>query len=121
MSAGQDVAPVSLADAARTPLAVAPSASISLSRKALMAGRIAPESVDLNAPRLSLFHSEDGVISLKFSHPAAAPEAPAAEEVAPEAAQDSEDTSPEASQPDSSPDAADTDSDTSKDSNDQEG
>jgi hypothetical protein len=64
-----------VADAAKTPLAFAPSASISLSRKALMSGRLAPESVDLNAPRLSLFHGDDGVISLKFSHPAAAPEA----------------------------------------------
>ena len=65
---------VRIADAGKTPLAFAPSASISLSRKALLRGRIAPESVDLNAPRLSLFHGDDGVISLKFSHPAEAAE-----------------------------------------------
>ena len=32
------------------------------------AGRIAPESVDLISPRLSLFYSEDGTLSLKFAH-----------------------------------------------------
>jgi AsmA-like protein/uncharacterized protein DUF3971 len=65
---------VRIVDAGKTPLALAPSASISLSRKALLRGRIAAESVDLNSPRLSLFHSDDGVLSLKFSHPAEASE-----------------------------------------------
>jgi hypothetical protein len=65
---------VRVTDADKTPLAVAPSASISLSRKALLTARIAPETVNLKAPRLTLFHDEDGAISLKFTHPAAAPE-----------------------------------------------
>ena len=71
---GFELKNVRIANADKTPLVLAPSASISLSRKALLAGRIAPESVDLNAPRLSLLHGEDGAIALKFSHPAAAPE-----------------------------------------------
>ena len=49
---------------------IAPSASVSLSRKALLSGRIAPESVDLISPRLSLFYSEDGTLALKFAPPA---------------------------------------------------
>jgi hypothetical protein len=65
---------VRIADKDKTPLAVAPSAFVSLSGKALLSGRIAPESVDLNAPRLTLFHNEEGGISLKFAHPVAAPE-----------------------------------------------
>jgi hypothetical protein len=66
---------VRVADAGDTPLVVAPSAAISLSRSALLRGRIAPESVDLVSPRLSLFYSEDGVLSLKFATPAELPEA----------------------------------------------
>ncbi|MDX2205808.1 MAG: AsmA-like C-terminal region-containing protein [Hyphomicrobiaceae bacterium] len=53
-------------------LALAPAATISLSRSALLAGRLAPESVALIQPRLLLFHGEDGSLSLKFSHPAEA-------------------------------------------------
>ena len=59
-----------VADADKKPLAVAPLASIVPSLRALLIGRIAPERVDLKAPRLSLFQSEDGGIALKFSHPA---------------------------------------------------
>ncbi|HJU31233.1 MAG TPA: AsmA-like C-terminal region-containing protein, partial [Hyphomicrobiaceae bacterium] len=66
---------VRFADAADTPLVVAPSAAISLSRSALLRGRIAPESVDLVSPRLSLFYSDDGVLSLKFATPGEVPEA----------------------------------------------
>jgi hypothetical protein len=65
---------VRIADRDKTPLAVAASAFVSLSGRALLSGRIAPESVDLNAPRLTLFHSEDGGISLRFAHPVAAPD-----------------------------------------------
>ena len=60
---------VRVADAGDVPLALAPSATVSLSRRALMVGRIAPESVDLVSPRLSLFYGEDGTLSLKFSKP----------------------------------------------------
>src|SRR4029079_11856142 len=58
---------VRVADASDVVLALAPSATVSLSRKGLLHGRIAPESVDLIAPRLSLFYSEDGTLSLKFA------------------------------------------------------
>ena len=60
---------VRVADAGDVPLALAPSAIVSLSRRALLHGRIAPESVDLVSPRLSLFYGEDGTLSLKFSKP----------------------------------------------------
>ena len=65
---------VRVADAGDVPLALAPSATISLSRKALLRGRIAPESVDLISPRLSLFYGDDGTLSLKFATPAETPE-----------------------------------------------
>ena len=61
---------VRITDAQSAPLALAPSALVSLSRKALVRGRIAPESVDLVSPRLSLLYSEDGALALKFSAPA---------------------------------------------------
>jgi hypothetical protein len=60
---------VRVTDSGGVPLVIAPSASISLSRKALLSARIAPESVDLNSPRLSLFYSEDGTLALKFAPP----------------------------------------------------
>ena len=61
---------VRVADANDAPLALAPSATVSLSRRALLSGRIAPESVALVSPRLSLFYSEEGALSLKFAAPA---------------------------------------------------
>ena len=61
---------VRVTDAGDVPLALAPSALVVLSRKALLSGRIAPESVDLISPRLSLFYTEDGALSLKFAAPA---------------------------------------------------
>lgn len=54
-------------------LALTPSATISLSRSALFAGRLAPESVALIQPRLLLFYGDDGNLSLKFSHPGEQP------------------------------------------------
>ncbi len=51
-------------------LALAPSATIALSRPGMLAGRLVPESVALISPRLLLFYGEDGNLSLKFSHPA---------------------------------------------------
>lgn len=58
---------VRIGDAAGEPLVSAPTATISLSRRALLTGRIAAESLDLLSARLTLFHSEDGSLSLKFS------------------------------------------------------
>ncbi len=58
---------VRISDAAGEPLVAAPTAAISLSRRALLRGRIAAESLDLMSARLLLFYSEDGSLSLKFS------------------------------------------------------
>ena len=60
---------VRVTDLGGVPLVIAPSASVSLSRRAMLSGRIAPESVDLISPRLSLFYSEDGTLALKFAPP----------------------------------------------------
>jgi hypothetical protein len=60
---------VRVTDADDVVLALAPSASISLSRRALMLGRIAPENIDLIAPRLLLFYNDEGTLSVKFSPP----------------------------------------------------
>jgi hypothetical protein len=49
------------------PLAVTPTAAIAISRKALLRGRVVPERVDLISPRVLLFYTEDGRISLRFS------------------------------------------------------
>ena len=60
---------VRIADSSNAPLAVAPSATFSISHRALLQGRIAPESVDLISPRLLLYLGEDGKVSLQFSAP----------------------------------------------------
>jgi AsmA-like protein len=65
---------VRVTDRSDVVLALAPSATVSLSRKAMLHGRIAPESVELISPRLSLFYGEDGTLSLKFSTAADVPE-----------------------------------------------
>ena len=59
---------IRVANAEGEPLAVTPSATIALSRSALLVGRIAPESVTLVQPRVLVFHAEDGNLSLSFSH-----------------------------------------------------
>ena len=64
---------VRVTDSGGVPLVIAPSASVSLSRKALLRARIAPESVDLISPRLSLFYGEDGTLALKFATAGRAP------------------------------------------------
>jgi hypothetical protein len=61
---------IRITDAQQVPLAIASSATVALSRRALLSGRIAPESIDLISPRLALFYSEDGTLSLKFAPPA---------------------------------------------------
>jgi hypothetical protein len=48
-------------------LVAAPSVAVSLSRRAMLRGRIAPESLDLISARLVLFYADDGSLSLKFS------------------------------------------------------
>src|SRR5262245_13578153 len=65
---------VRIADSNNAPLAVAPSATFSISHRALLQGRIAPESVDLISPRLLLYLGEDGKLSLQFSTTAEAAE-----------------------------------------------
>ena len=68
---------VRVADAANSPLAVAPSAAIAISRRALLVGRIAPESVDLISPRLLIYYNEEGSLSVTFSPSADAADAAA--------------------------------------------
>ncbi|MBX9592211.1 MAG: hypothetical protein K2X43_23205 [Hyphomonadaceae bacterium] len=68
---------VRVTDTSGEPLVMAPSVAISLSRKALLRGRIAVESLDLVSARLTLFYSDEGALSLKFSHAPAAPVPPA--------------------------------------------
>jgi hypothetical protein len=58
---------VRIADSSNAPLAVAASATFSISRRALLQGRIAAESVDLISPRLVLYVGDDGKLSLQFS------------------------------------------------------
>ena len=60
---------IRVSDAAGSPLAFAPSASLSLSRRALRDGHLAPETIDLISPRLLLYYSEDGNLSVKFTPP----------------------------------------------------
>jgi len=64
-----ELSSIRVVDAGGAPLAYAPSASLSLSRKALNAGRLAPETIDLISPRLLLYYSEDGSLSVKFTPP----------------------------------------------------
>jgi AsmA-like C-terminal region/Protein of unknown function len=70
---------VRVTDASGEPLVMAPSAAISLSRRAMLRGRLAVESLDLLSARLTLFYSDEGTLALKFSPapPAAANSSPA--------------------------------------------
>ena len=58
---------VRVTDANGEPLVMAPSAAISLSRRAMLRGRLAVESLDLLSARLTLFYSDEGTLALKFS------------------------------------------------------
>ena len=58
---------VRVTDASGEPLVMAPSAAISLSRRAMLRGRLAVESLDLLSARLTLFYSDEGTLALKFS------------------------------------------------------
>jgi hypothetical protein len=74
---------VRIADALGTPLALAPSAAVALSPRALLRGRIAAESIDLIAPRLRLFLDDSGKLSVSFSpQPADAEPTPTARSAA---------------------------------------
>ncbi len=58
---------IAIADLDGAPLAIAPRASVALSKTALYRGRLALSRVDLVAPRLQLFYAESGALSLRFS------------------------------------------------------
>jgi len=57
---------VRLLDSDRMMIAQAPAAAIALSRSALLQGRVAPARVDLIRPRIRLFYSSEGGLSLNF-------------------------------------------------------
>src|SRR5262245_55023101 len=48
-------------------LVAAPTVAVSLSRRAMLSGRVAVESLDLTSARLLVFHNDDGALSLKFA------------------------------------------------------
>lgn len=58
---------VRVSDAGGETLLAAPAVAVSLSRRAMLSGRIAVESLDLISARLVLFYADDGTLSLKFS------------------------------------------------------
>jgi hypothetical protein len=58
---------VRVSDAGGETLVAAPSVAVSLSRRAMLSGRVAVESLDLISARLMLFYADDGTLSLKFS------------------------------------------------------
>jgi hypothetical protein len=58
---------VRVSDEGGETLVAAPSVAVSLSKTAMLRGRIAVESLDLTSARLVLFYAEDGTLSLKFS------------------------------------------------------
>ncbi|MBO0765032.1 MAG: AsmA-like C-terminal domain-containing protein [Hyphomicrobiaceae bacterium] len=58
---------VKVSDERGETLVAAPSVAVSLSRQALLRGRIAVESLDLMSARLLFFYADDGALSLKLS------------------------------------------------------
>ncbi len=68
---------IRLIDSRGSVVAQAPYAAIGLSARGLLEGRIAPGSVDFIGPRLLLFYSPSGGLSLSFSNDQTAPVAPA--------------------------------------------
>ena len=58
---------VRVSDTSGDVLVAAPTVAVSLSRRAMLRGRIAVESLDLLSAQLVLFYAEDGTLSLKFS------------------------------------------------------
>lgn len=57
---------VTVRDTDGAPIAAMPQAAVAISRSALFKGRVAVKRVDLVAPRLQVFYSETGALSLKF-------------------------------------------------------
>jgi hypothetical protein len=91
---------VRVSDAGGETLVAAPSVAMSLSKTALLSGRIAVESLDLTSARLVLFYADDGTLSLKFSPdttPVASPVASKTSKIS---------ASPQAETPQSPPGAA---------------
>jgi AsmA-like protein len=70
---------VRVSDEGGETLIAAPSVAVSLSRSAMLRGRIAVESLDLNAARLMLSYADDGVLSLKLSPGTEEAESPGSE------------------------------------------
>ncbi len=58
---------VTVRDLDGAPIASMPQAAVAISRSALMKGRVAVRRVDLVAPRLQVFYSETGALSLRFA------------------------------------------------------
>jgi hypothetical protein len=58
---------VRVSDEGGETLVAAPSVAVSLSRNAMLHGRVAVESLDLISPRLMLTYADDGMLSLRFS------------------------------------------------------
>ena len=58
---------VRVSDEGGETLVAAPSVAVSLSRNAMLRGRVAVESLDLISPRLMLIYADDGMLSLRFS------------------------------------------------------
>jgi hypothetical protein len=58
-------------------VAAAPTAVVSLSQRALLSGRLAPERITVTAPRLNVMQADDGLLSLAFTAPQTAPVPPA--------------------------------------------
>ncbi len=66
---------VTVRDTDGAPIAAMPQAEVAISRGALMRGRVAVRRVDLVAPRLQVFYSESGALSLRFERRADTPPA----------------------------------------------
>lgn len=64
---------VKVLDRDNAPVAVAPLASFEMSRKALFAGRLSPSRVVLIEPKLLLFYSPEGGLTLRFARHEGAP------------------------------------------------
>jgi AsmA-like C-terminal region len=70
---------VRLNDEAGETLVAAPSVAVSLSRRAMLRGRIAVESLDLVSARLMLSYADDGTLSLKLTPGTGEAESPTAQ------------------------------------------
>ena len=104
LSLGADGLEITLADIRITQpdgsaLVQAPRAVAGLSVPAALSGRLGFSRVDLINPRLQVFYTEDGTLSVKFALPAETPAPDAGAETAPSAAGTKGAGSPEAADP----------------------